>query len=95
MGYDTPCMTIQIPVRISEEDLSELDTAIARGSYPNRSAALRAALELLLREERERQIEEAYRAGYGEHPQEEWVGEVGLAAFTALVEAEEQGLEPL
>ncbi len=88
-------MTIQIPLRISEEDLSELDAAIARGRYPNRSAALRAALRLLLRAERERQIEEAYRRGYGEQPQEEWIGELGLATFEALVEAEERNREPL
>jgi Arc/MetJ-type ribon-helix-helix transcriptional regulator len=88
-------MTIQIPVRIAEEDLSELDAAIARGHYANRSAALRAALKLLLRDERERQIVEAYRRGYGEHPQEEWIGRVGLAAFAAFVEAEEKDADPL
>ena len=82
-------MTVQIPVRISEEDLSELDTTIARGRYPNRSAALRAALKLLLRAERERQIEEAYRRGYGEQPQEEWIGEFGLWAGAQLIAQEE------
>lgn len=88
-------MTIQIPVRISEEALSELDLAIARGRYPNRSAALRVALELLLRNERDRELEEAYRRGYGEHPQEDWIGETGLAAFASFVEAEERAFEPL
>jgi Arc/MetJ-type ribon-helix-helix transcriptional regulator len=88
-------MTIQIPVRIPDEDLAELDAAIARGSFPNRSAALRAALDLLLREERERAIDDAYRRGYGAHPQEDWIGEAGLALFEALVTAEESGAEPL
>ena len=88
-------MTVQIPLRIAEEDLSELDSTIARGRYPNRSAALRAALKLLLREEREREIVEAYRRGYGKYPQEEWIGQAGLAAFAALVEAEERDCEPL
>ena len=81
-------MTIQIPVRIAEEDLSELDAAIARGHYGNRSAALRAALKLLLRAEREREIVEAYRRGYGEHPQEEWIGEVGLALWAERIRLE-------
>ena len=81
-------MTVQIPVRISEEDLSELDTTIARGSYPNRSAALRAALKLLLRAERERQIEEAYRRGYGEQPQGERIGEAGLALWEERIRLE-------
>jgi Arc/MetJ-type ribon-helix-helix transcriptional regulator len=88
-------MTIQIPLRIPDEDLAELDAAIARGSFPNRSAALRAGLELLLREERERAIDDAYRRGYGEHPQEDWIGEDGLALFEALVEAEEAEAAPL
>lgn len=81
-------MTIQIPLRIPEEDLSELDSTIARGRYPNRSAALRAALKLLLRAEREREIEEAYRHGYAEHPQEAWVGETGLALWAERVRIE-------
>ena len=88
-------MTIQIPVRIPDEDLAELDAAIARGSFPNRSAALRAGLDLLLREERERAIDEAYRRGYGAHPQEDWIGEAGLSLFAALVKAEESGADPL
>lgn len=81
-------MTIQIPVRIPEEDLSELDTAISRGRYPNRSAALRAALKLLLREEHEREIVEAYRRGYNAQPQEEWIGEAGLALWEERIRLE-------
>jgi Arc/MetJ-type ribon-helix-helix transcriptional regulator len=88
-------MSVQIPVRIAEEDLSELDAAIARGSYPNRSAALRAALALLLREEREREIVEAYRRGYGEHPQEEEIGETGLALWAERIRSEGREDEPL
>ncbi len=54
---------------------------------------LDAGPECILREEREREIEEAFRRGYGEHPQEAWFGEVGLAALAALDRAE--GGEPL
>ena len=82
-------MTAQIPIRIPEAALAELDEAVARGRFPNRSAALRAGLDLLLTEERERAIDEAYRRGYGTHPQEEWIGETGLALFAALAKAEE------
>ena len=49
---------------------------------------MRAALKLLLREEREREIVEAYRRGYAEHPQEEWVGEVGLALWEERIRLE-------
>ncbi len=56
---------------------------------------MREALSCLLRAERHREIEEAERRGYGAEPQEEWVGETGLAAFAALVATEERGEEPL
>lgn len=81
-------MTIQIPVRIPEEDASRLDEAVARGRFESRSAALREGLALLLREEREREIEEAYRHGYEKYPQEERVGRDGLILFQQLVESE-------
>jgi Arc/MetJ-type ribon-helix-helix transcriptional regulator len=81
-------MTIQVPVRLTETDLAELDAAIARGRFANRSEALRAGLERVLYEERQLAIDEAYAAGYRNHPQEEWVGELGLAGLAAFDEAE-------
>lgn len=81
-------MTVQVPVRLTEEDVAALDDAIARGRFANRSAALRSGLERVLREEREAEIDEAYARGYGEHPQEEWVGEAGLAGLAAFHAAE-------
>ena len=77
-------MTTQIQIGLPAEVLVELDAAVARGSFVSRSAALRVGLELLLREERERAIDDAYRRGYAEHPQEEWVGEAGLILFDAV-----------
>lgn len=88
-------MSIQIAVRLSEEDLATLDKAVARGRYPNRADALRKGLELLLREERDREIEEAYRRGYGEQPQEDWIGRAGLVTMAEFVAAEEKDAEPL
>lgn len=88
-------MTVQIPVRIPERDAELLDEAVARGRFASRSEALREGLALLLREEREREIEEAYRRAYTEFPQEDWVGEVGIALLSALIEVEERGKEPL
>ena len=88
-------MTVQIPVRIPDRDVELLDEAVARGRFANRSEALRAGLAIVLREEREREIEEAYRRAYTEHPQEDWIGQVGLWALTQIVAAEEEGQEPL
>lgn len=88
-------MTVQIPVRIPERDAKMLDEAVARGRFASRSEALREGLALLLREEREREIEEAYRRAYEKYPQEDWIGEVGLWALNQIVAAEEAGREPL
>lgn len=87
-------MTVQIPVRIPEEDAAKIDEAVARGRFESRSAALREGLALLLREEREREIEEAYRRGYEKYPQDERVGRDGLILFQQRVESEGDS-EPL
>jgi len=86
-------MTVQVPVRLTESDLAALDAAIARGTFANRSEALRAGLERVLHEERQRSIDEAYAAGYARHPQETWVADVGLAGLAAFDRAE--GDKPL
>lgn len=86
-------MTVQVPVRLTESLLAALDAAVARGRFASRSEALREGLAAILREERERGIDDAYRRGYGDRPQEEWVGDVGLAALAEFHRAE--GDEPL
>ena len=86
-------MTIQVPVRLTREDVAALDEVVARGRFANRSEVLRAALARLLREEREQAVDEAYRRGYAEHPQEDWLGQAGLAGLVAFDRAE--GGEPL
>jgi Arc/MetJ-type ribon-helix-helix transcriptional regulator len=86
-------MTVQIPLRMTEEDVAALDELVEKGRFANRSEALRAGFARLLREERERQIADAYERGYARHPQPDWVGEAGLAAFAAYDHAE--GGEPL
>ncbi len=81
-------MTTQVPVRLTESDLAALDAAIARGRFANRSDALRSGLGRILHEERQHEIDQMYAAGYGKHPQEEWVGELGLAGFAEFDRAE-------
>jgi len=88
-------MTVQIPVRIPDRDAELLDEAVARGRFASRSEALRQGLALLLREERDQEIADAYRRAYEKHPQEDWIGEVGLWALSQIVAAEEKGQEPL
>jgi Arc/MetJ-type ribon-helix-helix transcriptional regulator len=74
----------QVTVRLTDSDLAALDAVIGRGRFANRSEALRAGLSRILYEERQREIDEAYAAGYVRHTQEEWVGELGLAGLAAL-----------
>jgi Arc/MetJ-type ribon-helix-helix transcriptional regulator len=81
-------MTIQVTVRLTEAELRALDAAIARGWFANRSDALRSGLERILYAERQHEIDQLYIVGYGKHPQEAWVGEFGLAGFSAFDRAE-------
>ena len=83
--YDT-CMTIQIPIRIPDEDAERLDAIVASGRYASRSDALRQGLDLILRQERDREILESYRRAYAEHPQEE--SEIGIWALEEIVRQE-------
>ncbi|HMI99664.1 MAG TPA: ribbon-helix-helix domain-containing protein [Gaiellaceae bacterium] len=78
---------------MTDSDLAMLDDLIEQGRFGNRSEALRAGLERLFEDERERTLEAAYRRGYGEHPQEEWIGQVGLAGLAQFDRAE--GGKPL
>ena len=66
---------------------------IAAGRFASRSEALRAGLDQVLREDREREIDAAYARGYGAKPQKEWVGKAGLASLAAFDRAE--GGDPL
>jgi Arc/MetJ-type ribon-helix-helix transcriptional regulator len=81
-------MTTQVAVRLTASALAALDAAIARGRFANRSAALRSGLERILYEERQHELDQMYAAGYRKHPQEEWVGELGLAGLAAFDKAE-------
>ncbi len=73
--------------------MAALDRLVAEGAFATRSDALRAGLARLLRERRERDIEDAYRRGYEAHPPEAWVAGVGLAGLAAFHRAE--GGDPL
>jgi Arc/MetJ-type ribon-helix-helix transcriptional regulator len=79
---------IRVPVRLTEEDVTALDAIVAAGRFASRSDVLRAGLARVLHEEREREIDEAYRRGYGEQPQEEWVGFLEFAGLAAFDQAE-------
>jgi len=84
-------MSVQIAVRLADEDLRRLDAAVARGTFASRAEAVRVGLSRLLREEREAQIEEAYRRAYAEAPDDDELGAAGLALGVRLHAHDDRG----
>lgn len=78
-------MATQIAVRIPEKALTAVDAAVEAGRFDSRAAAVREALERLLREERERAISESYRRAYSAQPQDDSLGEAGAALLAEAV----------
>ena len=87
--------TRQVAVRLPMDAIAFLDAVVESGAFPTRTAAIAEAVTSMSRAMREQNLVAAYRRGYGEHPQEEWVGKIGLEAFAAAVGVEEQGRDPL
>jgi len=58
----------QIAVRLTDEELRRLDTAVATGAFRTRADAVRAALALLEEKLREQSIADSYRAAYAAAP---------------------------
>lgn len=81
-------MSQQIAVRIPDEELSELDRAVAAGRFKSRAAAVRRGIELALKEHRNREIAEEYRRAYANNPQEEWIGEASVALMAEVLRDE-------
>jgi len=88
-------MSTPVQTRLEDGELRELDAAVARGRFASRSEALRAGLAYVLREEREREIAAAYERGYGRHPQDSALGDLGLALLAEVAKGERQDEGPL
>jgi Arc/MetJ-type ribon-helix-helix transcriptional regulator len=73
---------------MTESVVAALDELVVRGRFASRSDALRTGLARIVREEREREISDAYRRNHTKHPQPDWIGEAGLAAFAAFQPAQ-------
>lgn len=65
--------------------MSALDRVVAAGRFKTRADAVRAGIDLLLREEREAEVARTYREAYERHPDDPSIGEAGgwLAAEIA------------
>ncbi len=62
-------MTQQLAIRIADELGSGLDELVMQGRFPNRTAAVRAAIGLLVERERRAVLGEAIIAGYRRIPE--------------------------
>lgn len=76
----------QVAIRLDDAELAALDGMVSSGRFPSRAAAIRHALAVQSRAERDREIAEAYARAYGGRPTSERAAGVGAgrAAIAAL-----------
>jgi len=60
--------TRQIPVRLSEALLADLDVLVADGAFRSRAAAIRAGIEAIVHGEQQQRIDRQIIDGYIRHP---------------------------
>lgn len=77
--------TEQIAVRLPTQLLVALDDIVDRGVFDSRSAAVRAGLEAVLRQEAERLIDHAIVDGYTKHPPTEDEHAAAVASLRAAI----------
>ena len=63
-------MAVQIAVRLPEDLLREIDRLVERHQFSNRTDAVRAALDQLVRNTKQREMDDAIAAGYTRVPDE-------------------------
>lgn len=85
-------MTTQIAVKLPEALLESVDDLVRRGRVKNRSAAVRAGLELLSQTEREAAIDRAFADGVRRHPDSE--SDIEGARRLAVESIEDEPWEP-
>lgn len=79
--------TEQIAVRLSREQLSQVDELVARGAYESRAATVRAGLEVIVELDRRRALDGALVDGYRRNPPTEGERSAALASLRdAIVE---------
>lgn len=64
-------MSTQLAIRLPDGLLAEFDWLVVRCDYANRTEAMRAAIEQLIRREKSREIDEQYIEAYTKWPQTE------------------------
>lgn len=79
----------QIAIRIPDDQLRELDSAVKEGEFESRADCVRQALQRLLSDLREREIAREYREAYTRHPDDPEIGRVGAKLLADFYRREE------
>ena len=67
IGY-TPCMTVQIAVKLPEELLDAVDRLVAGDRFASRSEMVRAGLQRIVDDDVVQTIDRAFAEGFTRHP---------------------------
>jgi Arc/MetJ-type ribon-helix-helix transcriptional regulator len=78
-------MSMQLAVKLPERMVEEIDRHVGEGRFANRTDAVRAALDRMLRELREEQVTAAIVEGYRRMPPEEADDAWAEAATRAMI----------
>ena len=87
--------TTQVAVRMEPDLLARLDWLVARCSFDNRAEGIRAAIEAMATQEREREIDEQIIEAYTRMPQseDEVVGAPNFSPWNGLDDEDWSGWE--
>lgn len=85
-------MTTQIAVKLSEAVVAALDDLVAQGRFDNRSAAVRAGIDMVTSQAREEAIDRAFTEGFRRSP--ETAEEIREAYRLGLAAIEDEPWEP-
>lgn len=85
-------MTTQIALKLPDALAAALDELVERGVYPNRSQAVRVAVEALVRRSAAERIDAAFAEGFTRHP--ERPEEIADATRLAVEAIEDEPWEP-
>lgn len=82
----------QIALKLPERMVIAVDRLVDQGTYPNRSAAIRSAIETMISDQKERVIDEAFTKGFTAFPETD--EELAEATRLAVQSIEDEPWEP-
>lgn len=81
---------MRVSIELSEAEVAWIDRAVANGLFASRDAAIQSAIHGAVGDGlNEGAIEEAYRRGYSDHPEDGSAGEAGLRFLANAVRPEQ------